>query len=297
MFAVRNVALAVLLCCIVSSAAMARSPAFGSKMIQQKKLQQVADVINVSRNKAIEAVRSCDRLTLSRLIDDGELNPNEPIVSGMPLLGFATRMLSTREWQLQAAIENGLGQQTLKEIEEKVDDSTDLLHWLANHPRVHLDATDELGRTFIGMAARESSFYALKIALDRGLSANEVDGRGNTPLLIHLIFGSNTYDVWVEKLKFLVEKAKANVNVSNDNGTTPLHMIVAFESTWGGTELTEYILNHGANPNTDSLGGYPLDLAYSGGNHGLVDLLIQHGASKVRTYPNVALHPDVVWER
>lgn len=246
---------------------------------------------------AIKAIKDCDRLTLSNLLDNGELNPNLPIVSGMPLIGFAIRSLSTLEEQL--VLNTSIDQQKLDKIRKKIDDSIDQLKWLAHHPRVNLDATDSKGRTFIGMAAKEGTFNALKIALSRGMSVDSVDGIGNTPLLTHLIFGLNSDGLWVETMKFLVEEANAGINVSNDNGTTPLHMVVAYERKWGGTdeyffnkggfrnpttlsslrgtELTEYFLDRGADINAENIYGRPLDLAQRGDNRDLVDLLIKHG--------------------
>lgn len=233
-------------------------------------------------DKAIKAIRDHDIFTLSYLINSAELNPNLPIVSGMPLLGFAARMHSILEGQLYDETSRGSDPQQLREIRQKLADSTDLLNWLVLQTRVNLDATDDRGRTFIGMAARESSFDALKLALRRGMSVDSVDGIGNTPLLTHLIFGTGPHDLWVEKIKFLVGEAKAQINISNDNGTTPLLMIVAYEAKWGGTKLTEYFLERGADVNDGDQLKRLFNLAHSGGNDDLAYVLFKRWPHGVR---------------
>lgn len=227
-------------------------------------------------NQAIEAIQNCDRQTLAIMIDSGTLDPNLPIVSGMPLLGFAARILATRE----------RSDQQKSNEKQKLNDSIDQLRWLATHPRVDLNATDNQGRNFIGMAAKQGSFNALKIALDIGMDVNSIDGNGDTPLLIHLQFGSGGY--WEKTVKFLVEEHNASITISNVWGTTALHKIVSFEGRWGGTELTNYFLDRGADINAYSrLAGRPLDIATKGQNHQLIALLLKHGAQGA-LYPNGA---------
>ena len=221
-----------------------------------------------AKEQAISAIRAGDRATLTALIDGG-FDPNLPIVSGMPLLGFAARMLATLE---------GSDQQ------DKIAESIDQLKWLAEHPRVDIYATDDQGRNFISMAAKQGSFQALKIALSMGMDIDTVDGNGDSPLLIHLRFGSGVH--WREKIKLLVEEHGASINLSNVWGTTALHEVVLFEGRWGGTELTSYFLDRGAEINARSrLAGRPLDVATREENHQLIALLLQRGA-KGALYPN-----------
>ena len=220
------------------------------------------------KEQAINAIRDIDRQTLTTLIDGG-FDPNLPIVSGMPLLGFAARMLATLE---------GSDQQ------DKLAESIAQLEWLAEHPRVDIYATDDQGRNFISMAAKQGSFQALKIALGLGMDVNTVDGNGDSPLLIALRFGAGGH--LRETIKLLVEEYSASINLSNVWGTTALHEVVLIESRWGGTELTSYFLERGAEINVRSrLAGRPLDVATREKNHQLIALLLKHGA-KGNLYPN-----------
>lgn len=224
--------------------------------------------------QVIKAVREYDRQKLASLIDGG-FDPNLPIVSGMPLLGFAARMLATMEGSAQ-------------QDNVKYNDSIEQLRWLAEHPSVDLNATDNQGRNFIGMAAKQGSFEALKIALTMGMDVNSVNDNGDSPLLTVIRFGSSGR--WRESVKLLVEDYNASIDLSNVWGTTALHEIVLIESRWGGHELTNYFLDRGADINAESrLAGRPLDIATREKNAQMVALLLKRGA-KGALYPNGAPH-------
>lgn len=89
-----------------------------------------------------------------------------------------------------------------------------------------------------------------------------------------LIYAAKYGDVNV--VKFLVEKCNADVNMLDENHTTPLH-IAAIE---GNYEVVKYLAEHGADLNTRDIEGYtPLMNATIEGNFEIVRLLILKGAT------------------
>lgn len=229
---------------------------------------------------AIEAVTDNDQQILSSLIESKVLDPNLPIVSGLPLVGFATRRLSALEGQLATSISIGYAdQQKLNRMKEKIDASIEQLKWLVDHPRVDLDVADSQGRTLVGIAARTGSLNALKIMLGAGVDIDSTDNQGNSPLMTLIRFASISREQLHESVQLLIREYNASVTISNYWGTTALHEAVLFESILGGDYLTNLLLDQGADINAYSrLQGRPLDIAERERNSRMIDLLVKHGA-------------------
>ena len=79
----------------------------------------------------------------------------------------------------------------------------------------------------------------------------------------------------------------ADVNYRGTHGNTPLGY-----STMGGTEITSFLLDAGANPNSPAYeDGSPVGLAAYEGNAPTVELLLAHGADPNVPNPNTGVTP------
>ena len=81
----------------------------------------------------------------------------------------------------------------------------------------------------------------------------------------------------LEEMKFLLEKG-ANPNTQDNLGYAPLHFVLKFR---GGLIKIEMLLEHGANPNLqDNLGNSSLHFALRfGGDINIIKMLLKHGAN------------------
>lgn len=89
-----------------------------------------------------------------------------------------------------------------------------------------------------------------------------------------LCFGCTSFKLDV--IRFLVEKAGANVNIVNpENGKTPLHIACAA----GNLALVKYLVEHGSKLDCVDFGNAtPLKLSISNGNVEVVKFLVEKGA-------------------
>jgi ankyrin repeat protein len=91
----------------------------------------------------------------------------------------------------------------------------------------------------------QSNQYYLKKLLSIGLDPDQTDKEGISPLHLAVETGS------IDSVKILLEW-KADPNIADHRGVTPLHIAYSFD---GMTEIIEYLLSKGANPNLrDKLG-------------------------------------------
>ena len=95
----------------------------------------------------------------------------------------------------------------------------------------------DTGETALHIVAKRGDTTYLRYLLGRGANANAQDGRGNTALL--LVTGIGCGDC----IDILV-KNKANVNLGNSSGETPLIRAVQLRNI----DLAQKLLTAGANP-------------------------------------------------
>jgi ankyrin repeat protein len=87
----------------------------------------------------------------------------------------------------------------------------------------------------------------------------------------------NSYQGDVEAMQALVEGG-AEINVSGDMGSTPLHDAVQ----GGHLEAVQFLLEHGADPNVkDEFGHTPLDWASLEGRPEVIELLKKNKSDRV----------------
>jgi len=86
------------------------------------------------------------------------------------------------------------------------------------------------------------------------------------------------YDGYLEKVKEIIDREPNQINVQDELGYTPLHLA----SGKGHTEIVEFLLNHGADTESEIFDGRtPLMLAAwyaKDGKYETIKLLLEHGA-------------------
>ncbi|TVU10834.1 hypothetical protein EJB05_44386 [Eragrostis curvula] len=137
-------------------------------------------------------------------------------------------------------------------------------------------------------AAFEGNLLLLKEmarGLDKGRGAAAVvaplreEGAG----ALHLAAAEGKMDV----CRYLVEELRLDVNVLNDLGETPLFHAVLY----GRTDITRYLLDHGANPTIIGHRGSPLHIASVKGDCETVQLLLLRGTNvDIASVPGAPLH-------
>jgi ankyrin repeat protein len=139
----------------------------------------------------------------------------------------------------------------------------------------------------------------LKELLDAGGDPNQQDGNGETPLNlaagaehgINTILPSNPRErypqmnlspnVNAEKIALLLQY-KANPNIADNKGRTPLFYVVRGEPAESAYAATKALLTAGADPNVrDEIGRTPLDFANEYTTDPRIkNLLLEHGATE-----------------
>ncbi|KAF3128506.1 hypothetical protein TWF594_011559 [Orbilia oligospora] len=121
----------------------------------------------------------------------------------------------------------------------------------------------------IALGNMEPEIASLLVKNVADIDVNIQDAEGLTAL--HHAVDNDYKDV----VKFLVEKTKADCNVQNLAGATPL-LIVAEN---GEQEIASLLLEGGADPNIrDNEGQTPLSLAMDFGHQEIARMLVEHGA-------------------
>lgn len=123
------------------------------------------------------------------------------------------------------------------------------------------------GTSPIFVAAKNASGDIIRFLIDHGADANEQSKNGTTPLMFA---AAGNYDGLIA----LIEKG-ADVNTLGMKGVTALHMAVLKHQI----DITQYLLDHGADPNVDNPDGTPIMwLATEVGNRIGLNALIGAGA-------------------
>ena len=106
------------------------------------------------------------------------------------------------------------------------------------------------GETPLHLAAMNGNLEVVRFFM-----ANFVNSERQKTVLNGAVFGGN-----LDMCKLLIEEYKADVNLSDINGITPLHIA----SYFGHLEICKFLCKHVMDKNTlDNNGKTPLDLAFS----------------------------------
>ena len=127
---------------------------------------------------------------------------------------------------------------------------------------------------FIVLSGSEASVSHFLFTSPEWFSVNSVDFKGNSAL--HLAIVSKNLSMQ----KHLIQNEKANVEIRNKEGKTPLHIAVEFyEDNEVSKELIKTLLKNGANLEARTrIGLTPLELAFWMNNNKAFDFLISQGA-------------------
>jgi uncharacterized protein len=170
--------------------------------------------------------------------------------------------------------------------------SPDVANCLLDHG-ADIERVNHKGSTALEMACGYNSLAVVKVLLRRGAVGQmlKVNKDGHTPLSAAV---SNGYeDVTLLLLQHLVLQPGFDINHPRLAVTQPLLCCVA---TTGLCKVTEFALDHGADPNITGLNGPPLILAAKARHNNMMDLLCQRGAN-VQTRFGVANSLDVAVTR
>ena len=155
-----------------------------------------------------------------------------------------------------------------------------------------VDEADSQGNTALMYAAQYQRFGCMKMLLKAGADASRTNV--NSLGLLHaLLLPSLGQQSPTERIRALerVLSAGAGINVQSANGLTPLH----FSTEWGPTELTQCLLDRGADLRICERGSYsPLLRAVQSGRHHILKVLLEHGADQDGSTPEFGTFAHVV---
>lgn len=114
-----------------------------------------------------------------------------------------------------------------------------------------LSIQDSSGQTVLHLAAEYEEVESLKLLLSAKPKVDAVDNKKMTAL--HVAVGKGNFEI----VQLLVETGRANVNVVDCKGNTPLHW-ACIKNSDDQLELLEYLLSKGAKPLKNNFGNTPL---------------------------------------
>ncbi|MBL0319892.1 MAG: ankyrin repeat domain-containing protein [Alphaproteobacteria bacterium] len=138
----------------------------------------------------------------------------------------------------------------------------------------NLDMTDSDGRTLLHTAVICSKEHIAKYLIKKAkLDVNSKDNNNNTPLHYAVVY-NNDYI-----MRNLMDHPQINLNVKDELGNTPLHIAVSY----GNTELVTKLLEKGADPTlTNNDNKTPMSLAEALKQKSLVEVLKNSSASHLQ---------------
>ncbi|KAA0183809.1 26S proteasome non-ATPase regulatory subunit [Fasciolopsis buskii] len=135
--------------------------------------------------------------------------------------------------------------------------------------------TDKTGRNLLHWAACGGHLDLLKVLLSKGLDKDSRDGSQWTPLMIAVSAGRESL------VEYLIDEAKADVNVVNSTGQCPLH----YAASKNRLRIAEMLLDAKASAAVQDWGGTtPLHRAITQGNLDMAKLLLEHCPSSLLSF-------------
>lgn len=136
-----------------------------------------------------------------------------------------------------------------------------------------MDSKDTTGKTPLFKAVESCSIDCVDLLILQGCQSTTYEKSGTTALHVAVLANK------IQLVEILVEDGKADVNVPDQLGFTPLHLSCGL----GYIEVVKYLLQHNANPNAkDKKGRTPLFGAAMDNSGTITGLLLENGAD-----PNV----------
>lgn len=168
------------------------------------------------------------------------------------------------------------------------NDNISLTNIIINNKSI-INLTNKKGQTPLILAYRENKLELVKSLIIYGADVNCRDNYGYTPLHISALYKKSIYLNYFNKNEELSNKIKyhngivellisngANVNSTNDNGDSPLHLA---SSHPGYIEVINILIKHGADINAINISGInPLYYAFLSGQNEIALVLIKSGA-------------------
>lgn len=137
----------------------------------------------------------------------------------------------------------------------------------------------------LSIAAEKCQLSVVKYAISLGASANVVDSKGTTPLMLASINGN------FKILKYLIDQG-AKVNEKNEQDYTAL----IFATKNNRTDIAKYLIEHGADVNVVSGDqDTPIMWASKHNNFEVVKLLLKHGAKESINVANKEGVTTAIW--
>ncbi len=132
-----------------------------------------------------------------------------------------------------------------------------------------IDTADRDGRTPLSWSAERGKEKASAVLLDQGA---DTTGRDSGAVLYAVQTNS------LETLRRLLQQG-ATLDVTTDDGQTPLHVAAFYRATCGSSDTLKFLLERGASVNARTNNGLtPLHQAARGGSPEAFRLLLDHGA-------------------
>ncbi|WP_246846809.1 ankyrin repeat domain-containing protein [Leptospira barantonii] len=142
---------------------------------------------------------------------------------------------------------------------------------------------DYYGRSPLGYAIEKGNIEIVQLLLEKGADANSEFDR--EPMLIHAqrVGGIPDLDIHLKIIRLLVEKGKANLEISSSSGgnNRPLHEAVSLFGSEHKYEYAKYFIENGADVNAKNDDGQtPLHLVtyFAEDKKEIMKLLLKHGA-------------------
>ncbi|KAE9029606.1 hypothetical protein PF005_g1645 [Phytophthora fragariae] len=114
-----------------------------------------------------------------------------------------------------------------------------------------LTVQDSSGQTVLHLAAEYEEVESLKLLLRAKAKVDAVDNK--KMMALHVAVGKGNLEI----VQLLIETGRANVNVVDAKGNTPLHW-ACIKNGDGQLELVSYLISKGAKPRKNTHGNTPL---------------------------------------
>lgn len=159
--------------------------------------------------------------------------------------------------------------------EAATNDKKEVLEFLLTNG-ANVDARDKNGRTPLHEAIVSGAEDAVALLVGYRANVNAQDLKGLTPI------GAATEDDIDKKIVSVLVNAGADVNITNCNGDTPLHLIAGYSDNEGVEKIVRLLIERGINVNVQNRENRtPLHCAINTGEVETVRLLVEEYKANV----------------